>query len=157
MSLINSRSWPWTVKSGVLQSMGPQSHTRLSDWTKLMKGSPQLTTKSYKTWRRADLWEYAGRRSSSQGRSSATSHVTLNKVLQWPLHLFRFSHKMVGNTRMHVLTNPILFFFFGLHFPIYRLGINLSHLLNQVALGPNVPKWIPKWQSATRVRCSLLT
>ena len=30
-----SRSWWWTGKTGMLQSMGPQSQTRLSDWTKL--------------------------------------------------------------------------------------------------------------------------
>ena len=31
----SSRSWWWTGKSGVLQSMGSQSQTRLSDWTEL--------------------------------------------------------------------------------------------------------------------------
>ena len=33
---VNSRSWWWTGKPGVLQSMGSQSQTRLSDWTELM-------------------------------------------------------------------------------------------------------------------------
>ena len=33
MSLINSGSWQWTGKPGVLQSMGSQIWTRLSDWT----------------------------------------------------------------------------------------------------------------------------
>ena len=32
---VNSRSWWWTGKPGVLQSMGLQSQTRLSDWTEL--------------------------------------------------------------------------------------------------------------------------
>ena len=31
----NSRSWWWTGKPGVLQSMGWQNPTRLSDWTEL--------------------------------------------------------------------------------------------------------------------------
>ena len=31
--LASSRSWWWTGKPGVLQSMGSQSWTRLSDWT----------------------------------------------------------------------------------------------------------------------------
>ena len=32
---VNSGSWCWTGKSGVLQSMGSQSQTWLSDWTEL--------------------------------------------------------------------------------------------------------------------------
>ena len=32
---VNSRSWWWTGKPGMLQSMGSQSQTRLSDWTDL--------------------------------------------------------------------------------------------------------------------------
>ena len=32
---ISSRSWWWTGKPGMLQSMGSQSQTRLSDWTEL--------------------------------------------------------------------------------------------------------------------------
>ena len=32
---VNSGSWWWTGRSGVLQSMGSQSQTRLSDWTEL--------------------------------------------------------------------------------------------------------------------------
>ena len=32
---VNSRSWWWTERSGVLQFIGSQSRTRLSDWTKL--------------------------------------------------------------------------------------------------------------------------
>ena len=32
---VSSRSWWWTGKPGVLQSMGSQSLTQLSDWTKL--------------------------------------------------------------------------------------------------------------------------
>ena len=31
--LVNSGSWWWTGRPGVLQSMGSQSRTRLSDWT----------------------------------------------------------------------------------------------------------------------------
>ena len=32
---VNSRSWWWTRRPGVLQSMGSQSQTPLSDWTEL--------------------------------------------------------------------------------------------------------------------------
>ena len=32
---VNSRSWWWTGRPGVLQSMGSQSWTRLSNWTEL--------------------------------------------------------------------------------------------------------------------------
>ena len=32
---VNSRSWWWTGRPGVLQFMGSQSQTRLSDWTEL--------------------------------------------------------------------------------------------------------------------------
>ena len=35
MSLSNSGSWWWTGKPGVLQSMGSQSRTWLSNWTEL--------------------------------------------------------------------------------------------------------------------------
>ena len=34
--LASSRSWWWTGKPGVLQSMGSQSQTPLSDWTELI-------------------------------------------------------------------------------------------------------------------------
>ena len=33
---LSSRSWWWTGRPGVLQSMGSQSQTHLSDWTELM-------------------------------------------------------------------------------------------------------------------------
>ena len=33
---VNSRSWWWTGRPGVLQLMGLQSRTRLSDWTELI-------------------------------------------------------------------------------------------------------------------------
>ena len=33
---VSSRSWWWTGEPGVLQSMGSQSRTQLSDWTELM-------------------------------------------------------------------------------------------------------------------------
>ena len=35
MSLSKLRSWWWTGRSGVLQAMGSQSKTRLSNWTEL--------------------------------------------------------------------------------------------------------------------------
>ena len=35
---VNSGSWWWTGKPGVLQSMGLQSQTTLSNWTELIKG-----------------------------------------------------------------------------------------------------------------------
>ena len=34
---VNSGSWWWTDRPGVLQSMGSQSRTRLSDWTTVMR------------------------------------------------------------------------------------------------------------------------
>ena len=34
---VNSRSWWWTGRPGVLRFMGSQSRTRLRDWTELMK------------------------------------------------------------------------------------------------------------------------
>ena len=34
---VNSRNWWWTVRPGLLQFMGSQSRTRLSDWTELNK------------------------------------------------------------------------------------------------------------------------
>ena len=43
---VNSGSWWWTGRPGVLQSMGLQSRTRLSDWTELnwtdTKSTPSL-------------------------------------------------------------------------------------------------------------------
>ena len=32
---VNSRSWPWTGRPGMLHSMGSQSWTQLSNWTEL--------------------------------------------------------------------------------------------------------------------------
>ena len=39
---VNSGSWWWTGKPGVLQSMGSQSRTWLSDWTELNIGKIML-------------------------------------------------------------------------------------------------------------------
>ena len=39
---VNSRSWWWTVRPGVLQSMGLQSQTQLSNWTELMQLGPSF-------------------------------------------------------------------------------------------------------------------
>ena len=36
---VNSRSWWWTGRPGMLQSMRSQSRTQLSDWTELILGS----------------------------------------------------------------------------------------------------------------------
>ena len=36
MSWVSSRSWWWTGRPGVLQSMGSQSWTQMSDWTDLL-------------------------------------------------------------------------------------------------------------------------
>ena len=38
---INSMSWWWTGRPGMLQSMGSQSRTRLSDWTELTNYIPK--------------------------------------------------------------------------------------------------------------------
>ena len=45
---VNSRNWWWMGRPGVLQSMGLQSPTRLSDWTELKEGintQQQITLK----------------------------------------------------------------------------------------------------------------
>ena len=51
---VGSGGWRWTGRPGVLQSMGPQSRTRLSDWTELnwvIKAMTQcLKTVLYGTW-----------------------------------------------------------------------------------------------------------
>ena len=39
---VNSRSWWWTGRPGVLQSMGSQSRTQLSDWTELNWVTPRF-------------------------------------------------------------------------------------------------------------------
>ena len=39
---VNSGSWWWTAKPGVLQSIGLQSQTQLSDWTELIKRTIQM-------------------------------------------------------------------------------------------------------------------
>ena len=38
---VNFRSWWWTGKPGVLQSMGSKSQTQLSDWTELKIQCPE--------------------------------------------------------------------------------------------------------------------
>ena len=48
---VNSRSWWWTGRPGVLQFMGSQSQTRLSDWTELsMVYSPASTYFFVEIW-----------------------------------------------------------------------------------------------------------
>ena len=39
---VNSRSWWWTGRPGMLQFMGSQSRTRLSDWTELNWTEPDF-------------------------------------------------------------------------------------------------------------------
>ena len=41
---VNSGSWWWTGRPGVLQSMGSQSRTRLKDWTELNRGKDSLSS-----------------------------------------------------------------------------------------------------------------
>ena len=55
---VNSRIWWWTGRPGVLQFMGSQSQTRLSDWTKLnwiwnqsVVSCPVLIVASWHTYR----------------------------------------------------------------------------------------------------------
>ena len=43
---VNSRSWWWTGRPGVLQFMRSQSRTRLSDWTEL-RNLPQLSLREF--------------------------------------------------------------------------------------------------------------
>ena len=54
---VNSGSWWWTGRPGVLQSMGSQSRTRLSDWTELnwASSNPSSLRGQYKDSSRA-LW-----------------------------------------------------------------------------------------------------
>ena len=48
---VNSGSWWWTGKPGVLQSMGLQSRTRLSDWTELNRTSSSgLVCELWEKW-----------------------------------------------------------------------------------------------------------
>ena len=44
---VNSRSWWWTGRPGVLQFMGSQSRTRMSDWTEWVSCNSYLITKSH--------------------------------------------------------------------------------------------------------------
>ena len=45
---VNSGSWWWTGRPGVLQSMGSQSWTQRSDWTELNQGNiPSLTMQNF--------------------------------------------------------------------------------------------------------------
>ena len=47
---VNSRSWWWTGRPGMLQSMGSQSQIRLSDWTELnWMTAPQAMRKPHST------------------------------------------------------------------------------------------------------------
>ena len=47
---VNSGSWWWTGRPGVLQFMGSQSQTRLSDWTELKAIQGYLSSKSLRSW-----------------------------------------------------------------------------------------------------------
>ena len=64
---VNSGRWWRTGKSGVLQSMGSQSQTRLSDWTTMttnkgMMNKPKLKVDSLVgRWAAARIWATSGR------------------------------------------------------------------------------------------------
>ena len=62
MSWVNSGSWRWTGRPGVLLSMGPQSRTWLSDWADYMF--------SY-----ASQKDYFSRREDVLARSNAMPHL----------------------------------------------------------------------------------
>ena len=48
---VNSRSWWWTGSPGVLQSMGSQSWTRLSDWTeRLLLNNEKIRKRRWDSW-----------------------------------------------------------------------------------------------------------
>ena len=59
---VNSRSWWWTGRPGVLRFMGLQSRTRLSDWTELN----WLNSQHDSIWRWG-LWEVIGFRWNHEG------------------------------------------------------------------------------------------
>ena len=43
---VNSGNWLWTGRPGVLQSMGSQSRTRLSEWTEVKKKKNEVKSNS---------------------------------------------------------------------------------------------------------------
>ena len=47
---VNSGSWCWTGRPGVLRFMGLQSHTRLSDWSELNCTELISSTVYFNTW-----------------------------------------------------------------------------------------------------------
>ena len=57
MVWVNSKSWWWIGRPGVLQSMGSQSQTRLSDWTELKIGKEhEFPGTSWAGGPQRDLW-----------------------------------------------------------------------------------------------------
>ena len=58
---VNSRSWWWTGRPGVLRFMGSQSWTRLSDWTELkrvLSFSNRFFSNKLFLWRWFKHWDY---------------------------------------------------------------------------------------------------
>ena len=72
-------SWWRTGKPGVLQSMGLQSHTRLSDWTELKGESSKLRGEEVCLVRGIEKMDYLGHEEMMQGRDSwkANTHIKI--------------------------------------------------------------------------------
>ena len=83
MGLSKPRDWWWTGKPGVLQSMGSQSRTRLSDWTELrpccdLSGQPHSKKfpMAYQNIRCNDYYCYLNPTDISGLISRHTSHIS---------------------------------------------------------------------------------
>ena len=55
---VNSRSWCWTARPGMLQPVGSQSQTQLSDWTELKKLSAIEIKYKYKKYCHLAIYIY---------------------------------------------------------------------------------------------------
>ena len=88
---VNSGSWWWTGRPGVLQFIRLQSQTRLSDWTELMKVCPlTLSTKVHIVKAMVSPVVMYGcenwtRKKAEHRRIDAFSTVVLEKTLESPL------------------------------------------------------------------------
>ena len=104
MVWVDSRSWWWTGKPGVLGFMGSQRvGTRLSDWTELnwivLKSSPPSPWKNYLPWSwslvakmvgehsrgpcSSHSWAWISRRIVALGRWKPMSHLSLYMTHLW--------------------------------------------------------------------------
>ena len=85
---VDSGSWWWTGRSGMLRFMGSQSQTRLNDWTELKHLFMCFLAICMSSW---EKWHFLIRLFAFSIRAAWAIYIFWRLIFSWLLHLQIFS------------------------------------------------------------------